>query len=87
LIQIKTLPKTKTSSMPLAPPLESTAQRPAQIYFQQGKQRRRQGNLAAAIRCFQESIRFQADFVSPYRLSSDFRTHAAASITDLIHYR
>lgn len=43
-----------------------TVKTPAQINFQQGKQQRRQGKLAAAIDCFRETIRLQADFVPAY---------------------
>ncbi|MDI1230702.1 MAG: tetratricopeptide repeat protein [Methylobacter sp.] len=43
-----------------------TVKTPAQISFQQGKQQRRQGNLAASIDCFRETIRLQADFVPAY---------------------
>lgn len=47
-------------------PHDTSVKTPAQTCFQQGKQHRQRGNLAAAIECFRETILLQADFVPAY---------------------
>ncbi|MDO9105474.1 MAG: tetratricopeptide repeat protein [Methylovulum sp.] len=47
-------------------PTQEPCPSPAQTCFQQGRQERLNGNVTAAITCFQEAIRLQADFIPAY---------------------